>query len=505
MNPPSTLIRQARLVPIGTPAAGGGEPVDLRITDGIVTEVGTGLRSASDELMIEAAGRWAIPGLWDQHVHMGQWARTRIQVDLSGSTSPDEVIARILQHLRTLPSDSTAAVFGFGFRAAGWARQPTVEELDLAVADRPVVLISGDVHNGWLNSRALQAFGARPAEGPIEENEWFEICARLDELPADPSLLDRAYREAAADAAARGVVGIVDMEFGRGFADWPARTAAGIDQLRVRPAAYADRLDEVIGAGLRDGQVLDDAGLVTMGPLKIISDGSLNTRTAYCCDPYAAGAGDHARGKQNFDAAELTHLLRRAHEHGLRVAVHAIGDAAAAVALDAFERTGARGTIEHAQLVRREDLARMAALGVTASVQPAHLLDDRELTEQIWADREDRCFLLRSMHEAGVALALGSDAPVAALDPWLAMAAAVHRGKPGDEPWRPAEAISSTLALASSTDGQATLAVGGRGDVVLLDAEPLAAASDTAGASMALRNMSVTATVMAGRLTYCGL
>ena len=500
MNLPSasTLIRRARLVSVRTPAAAGGEPIDLRIAGGVVTEVGMGLRASADELVIEADGRWAIPGLWDQHVHLGQWARTRIQVDLGGSTSPDEVIARIIQHLRTVPSDETGAVFGFGFRSAGWARQPTVEELDLAVADRPVVLISGDVHNGWLNSRALEAFGARPATGPLEENEWFDICARLDELPADPAVLERAYHEAAADAAVKGVVGIVDMEFGRGFADWPVRTAAGVDQLRVRPAAYADRLDEVIDAGLRGGQVLDEAGLVTMGPLKIISDGSLNTRTAYCCDPYVSGTGDQARGKQNYDADELTHLLARAHDHGLRVAVHAIGDAAASIALDAFEQTGARGTIEHAQLVRREDLPRMAALGVTASVQPAHLLDDLEITEQIWADRADRCFLLRSMHEAGVSLAFGSDAPVAALDPWLAMTAAVHRGSPEAEPWNPDEAVTPALALASSTDGQDTLAEGSLGDVVLLDADPLEAIA-------ARGTPRAAATLLAGRPTHLDL
>ena len=103
MTSGSTLIRQARLVPIGTPAAGGGEPVDLRIADGVVTEVGPTLNAEQGELVLDAAGRWAIPGLWDQHVHLGQWARTRIQVDLSGSTGPDDVVTRLLQHLRTLP------------------------------------------------------------------------------------------------------------------------------------------------------------------------------------------------------------------------------------------------------------------------------------------------------------------------------------------------------------------------------------------------------------------
>ena len=116
----------------------------------------------------------------------------------------------------------------------------------------------------------------------------------------------------------------------------------GIDQLRVRTATYPDRLEEVIAAGLRTGQELPGGSdLLTMGPLKIISDGSLNTRTAYCCEPYAdAQSLEFPRGKQNHSLQELVTLLRRARECGLEVALHAIGDAAAAAALDAFAATG---------------------------------------------------------------------------------------------------------------------------------------------------------------------
>ncbi|CAA9418643.1 amidohydrolase [uncultured Nocardioides sp.] len=492
----ATLVRQARLVPVRTPPAGEGEPVDLRIVDGVVAEVAPALAPATGELVVEAAGRWAVPGLWDQHVHMAQAAHTRIQVDLTGSAGPEEVLDRVLRHVEGLPAASEAAVLGFGFRSAAWARPATVDMLDAVVADRPVVLISGDAHNGWLNTRALTLLDAPATAGPLQEREWFEVFARLGELPGDPALLERAYRTAAADAAAAGVVGIVDMDFGRPYADWPGRTDAGIDQLRVRTAVYPDRLDEVVGAGLRTGTPLDPSGLVTMGPLKIISDGSLNTRTAYCCQPYAPGERPH--GQQNYGPEELGHLLRRAVEHGLRVAVHAIGDAATTTALDAFAQSGAAGTVEHAQLVRLEDLPRMAALGVGASVQPAHLLDDREITGQIWADRADRCFLLRSMHDAGVRLGFGSDAPVAPLDPWLAMDAAVHRARRGEDPWNAAEVVPPALALASSTDGQDTLAVGSRGDVVLLDDEPLAAVASR-------RAPYVAATLVGGRPTHLTL
>jgi predicted amidohydrolase YtcJ len=243
-----------------------------------------------------------------------------------------------------------------------------------------------------------------------------------------------------------------------------------------------------------------------MGPLKIISDGSLNTRTAYCHEPYAdAESLEFPRGKQNYSFEQLTRLMGRARECGLETAVHAIGDAAVASALDAFEATRAVGSIEHAQLVALPDITRMGRLGVLVSVQPAHLLDDRDVTQQCWPDRANRCFLFRSMIEAGVRLVMGSDAPVAPLDPWLAMAAAVHRSADEEEPWNPTQSLTIPEALAASTDGQGTVAPGNRGDLVLLDDDPLRTVTDSTAASAHLRGMRVAATVVAGRATHLAI
>ena len=151
-----------------------------------------------------------------------------------------------------------------------------------------------------------------------------------------------------------------------------------------------------------------------MGPLKVIFDGSLNTRTAWCCAPYS---GSTSTGTVNLSPDELTDLCRRAHAGGLEVAVHAIGDAAVTAALDAVEGSGARGSLEHVQLVADADLPRFAALGVRASVQPAHLLDDRDVTAALWPDRQARSFALRSLLDAGADLRLGSDAPGRAARP----------------------------------------------------------------------------------------
>jgi predicted amidohydrolase YtcJ len=489
------LLRDARVVPITSPAP--REPVDLLVREGVVVEVAHRLPDAG-VAVVEAQGRWLIPGLWDQHVHMTQWARTWRRVDLVGTRSPQEALHRVAE---AVGQPGSGVVVGYGHRSALWDEAPTVAALDAVAGDRPVVLISGDAHNGWLSSAGLRLLRAPATDGPLTEYDWFPVLARLEALPGD-DVADRAsLADAMSRASALGVVGITDLEFGGSWAAWPQHAAEGLRSLRVRAATYADTLEEVIALGLRTGDPLEHGdGLLTMGPLKVISDGSINTRTAYCCSPYADSPG--GRGALNVSPEELTTLLARARANGLTGAVHAIGDAAVATALDAFDVTGARGTIEHAQLVARSDIPRMAAAGVSASVQPAHLLDDREVTEQCWPDRADRCFPFRSMLAAGVELAFGSDAPVSPLDPWHAMAAAVHRGRDEEPPWNPAEALSPAEALGASVDGQGTVGVGSRADLVLLDADPLVPRASTSDTAAALRRPGVALTVLAGRPTY---
>jgi hypothetical protein len=150
----------------------------------------------------------------------------------------------------------------------------------------------------------------------------------------------------------------------------------------------------------------------------------------------------------------------------------------------------------------RADVTEMGRLGVIASVQPAHLLDDRDVTELIWPDRADRCFPLRWMRDDGVELALGSDAPVSPLDPWLAMAAAVHRSADDRPAWHPEQAITAKEALAGSVDGRGSVRAGMPADLVLLDADPLDASGTSADQAARLRAMSVAATWVAGRLVH---
>jgi predicted amidohydrolase YtcJ len=342
----------------------------------------------------------------------------------------------------------------------------------------------------------------------VRENEWFAAYELLSRLVGDDGTTPAAHRSTLEAAAARGVVGFVDFEFTGGIDDWVERWTAGCDLLRVRVATYADRLEDVIDARLRtgDGLISGAGDRITMGPLKIISDGSLNTRTAWCCQPYADGALlEQPAGAANLSEAELTALLSRAHMSGLEVATHAIGDAAVGAALDAYAATGARGSIEHAQLVDRADVRRIAELDLRASVQPGHLLDDRDLTELIWPGRSDRSFAFRWMLDDGVRLCFGSDAPVSPLDPWLAMAAAVHRSADERPAWHPEQALTVREALAASVDGSNMVGVGTPADLVLVDHDPVATQADPGQAAQALLETRVALTVVDGRVVHAEL
>ncbi|MEJ8280767.1 amidohydrolase [Pseudonocardia spirodelae] len=500
------LLRSVR--PLLPGCDGLADPVDVLLGEGRVLAVGPGLDPGGAEV-VEADGRALLPGLWDHHVHMAQWALARRRLDLSGARSAADCAALVATRLASAPPEPGEVLVGFGFRDALWPDEAHRDLLDglhgPGTADVPVVLVSGDLHQGWLNGPALERFGHRGhPTGRIRESEFFAVTVALQDVP--DAVLDGFVADAAAAASARGVVGIVDFEAPWSLPDWRRRIDAGVTGLRVEASVWPERLDDALATGLRTGDVVEGTGgLLTAGPLKVITDGSLNTRTAYCYDPYPAPPRnplEHPCGLLLVPPAQLRPLLARAHAGGLDAALHAIGDHANTLVLDAFAATGARGRVEHAQLLTGEDVPRFAELGLVASVQPEHALDDRDVADRLWAGRTARAFAFATLHAAGARLALGSDAPVAPLDPWIALAAAVHRSADGRERWHPEQEIDRATALGASSGvvagsyGAGAPAPGARADLVLTDADPTTCDAAT------LRSMPVAATLVGGRLTH---
>ncbi|WIE66000.1 amidohydrolase family protein [Curtobacterium sp. MCLR17_036] len=483
------LLRTVRRV--GT----SGAPSDVRVVDGRVTEVapaGTLDPAGPDTDVVETGGAWLGPGLVDHHTHFDQWALVRRRVDVSGCDSAEATADLLAAAARTGGTDGV--LVGHGYRDGMWPRPARRALLDGAAPGLPVVVISGDLHAVWCNALALAHFAVvlgRPLpageDGVLREQDAFDVTGALSQVP--DAVLDGWVADAVEAAAARGVTRVVDLEMRFGLDRWVRRVHAGTDGLRVSSGVYPGELDAVLARGLRTGDVVEGTrGLLTMGPFKVITDGSLGTRTAAMAD----GSGVLA---WPFD--DLVAMTRRAVDGGLVPAVHAIGDRANTLALDVFEAVGARGTIEHAQLVADTDVDRFARLGVAASVQPEHAMDDRDVADRHWAGLTERAFAFASLARAGTRLLLGSDAPVAPLDPWVSMSAAVGRDRDGREPWHPAERLTALTAWRGSTDGgRTTVAVGDVADLVLVGSDPLAASS------AALRDVHVLATAIAGRFTH---
>ncbi|MFE6733710.1 amidohydrolase [Microbacterium sp. NPDC057650] len=489
------LLRAVRVAGPGRELLPTDDPVDILVQDGVIADIApTGNLRAPIEV-IDGEGAWAVPGLWDNHVHTVQWALTAQREPLHDATSAADAAAR-MSAVAPLPDGRR---IGTGFRDALWPDVPSRELLDAATGGVPTYLLNADVHSVWLNTSALrrEGFEGQDDDGMLRELPAFEISRRLNAV--DEPMADAAVAEAGRRAAARGIVGLVDFDMGWNADAWQRRIAAGFDAHRVEFAVYPHDLERAIDAGLRTGEACERPGtpdtvrgLIHVGPLKIITDGSLGTRTAACSHHYPGDAANF--GVLTVPPEELATLFTTATGAGLAVAAHAIGDRAVTAVLDAFTSTGAVGTVEHAQLVRHADLARFARLGVIASVQPQHALDDRDLVGRLWAEQTSIGYPLAALRDAGVEIRFGSDAPVTALDPWHAISAAVTRTDDDREPWHPEERLTVDQALAAAA--RTEIRLGAAADLVLCGRDPRTASGPQ------LRTMPVLATVLGGRATH---
>jgi predicted amidohydrolase YtcJ len=484
-------VRAVRIAGAGREMLPSDEPMDVFLAGGRILDIAPAGVLPPVGATLDGDGGWLVAGLWDHHVHMLQWALVGTRVPLGEAGSAAQAAAEL-----GASAPVAGRRVGAGFRDAFWPDAPSLAVIDAATGSVPAYMVNADVHSVWLNSAALEREGFAAADGVLREEDAFEISRRLNAV--EPAYGDERVQLVAREAAARGVVGVVDLDMTWNDEPWARRVSGGFDTLRVRYGVYPQHLDRAIAEGLRSGDPVrgDTGGLVRVGPLKVITDGSLGTRTAACSHAYPEGG----QGLLTVGEEELRELMTRATGAGLSCAIHAIGDRANSAALDAFALTGAAGSIEHAQLVAHADIPRFARLGVAASVQPEHALDDRDLTDSVWASQTAQPYPLRSLVDTGADVRFGSDAPVSPLDPWAAIAGAVFRTRGGRAPWQPHEAIDLDTALAASSAGGSRqgsrIEPGAVADLVLCGADPRTL--DEAG----MRAMPVSATLLAGRVTH---
>ncbi|MCH7811540.1 MAG: amidohydrolase, partial [Chloroflexi bacterium] len=396
-------------------------------------------------------------------------------VDLKDVPSVEEAVRRAGE--RAASTSPAGWVRGAGWDQHLWpgGRFPSRRDLDAIAPDQPVVLTHTSAHCVWVNSAALRAANVTATTEPqpggaIDRDEQGEPTGILrdnasrliyDAMPR-PSREERmaAVRDVVAHAHGFGITGVHAMDVGRGeLRALRTLIAAGGLRLRVRVYLSAARLDDWLGH-VRTG---DGVELLRIGGVKFFADGALGSLTAWMLAPYA-GSDDSGLALQSPE--ELEAQLRQALEHGLAPAVHAIGDRANREALAILERTRDLAPelprrIEHAQLLAPEEIARFAALGVTASVQPIHATQDMAKVDRYWGERGRTAYAFATLLANGANLAFGSDSPVETMDPLAGVHAAVTRRRSDGEPaagWYPEERISLEAALAAYSSGCAAAA-----------------------------------------------
>lgn len=455
---------------------------------------------------LDGQGRVLMPGLIDAHGHVMGLGLQQLTLDLSDTKSLAEAQAKIAAYAKANPQRRW--IIGRGWNQEIWqlGRFPTAAELDAAVADRPVWLERVDGHAGWANSAALAAAGISPAtkspaggqiimDGGKPSGVFVDAASALvtAHLP-QPLAKERDLALAKAQAAllAQGITAIADM--GTSLDDWLSFRRAGDDGwLRLRIFSYAAGLEPMLAitSGAPTPWLYEDK--LRMIGVKLFGDGALGSRGAWLKGHYADSPA--AQGAPFLTDAQMRNMMSRAAMDGLRIAVHAIGDAANAQALDAIADVAPgygpdrRWRIEHAQIVDPNDIARFAKLGVIASMQPVHQSSDRRMAEARLSPAQLRgAYAWRSMQVAGVRLAFGSDTPVESPNPFAGLATAITRQDAQGQPpggWHPEERISPADALAGFTTGAAyasfaemrlgRLAPGYWADFILVDTDPLTA------------------------------
>ena len=444
--------------------------------------------------VVDGAGGVALPGFVDSHVHLTQWAAARRRIDVGPASSAADAVALVFPYARTA---GDSVVRANGFRDAQWPDEPHKDLLENALPGVRVALTSMDLHTLWLSPALLRDLGIDHPTGVLRDVDGLEAVMALEALE-DPAELDRAVLDATAALAVRGVTGVVDFEFADNRTVWDRRLSAGSPAVRVDTTVWPQWLDEALDRGERTGDVSAVSDMIRRGPLKVMLDGSLNTRTACCHDRYPGVDGDNAYGLLLETHDGLYELVSRAARGGITSAVHAIGDRANGVALDAFERAGCGGRIEHAQQLVPEDIARFAALGVAASVQPQHAMADRDIAEDLWAGRRSVAYGYGSLHRSGATLLFGSDAPVSPPEPLAGVAAAVFRTDDDRPPWHAEESVPLGAALRAASGGRGALRVGDVADIVVLEEHPVHRSAHD------LADTEVRATICAGLLTHVG-
>jgi predicted amidohydrolase YtcJ len=480
--------------------------------------------------IVDLHGRFVAPGFNDAHLHF----LVVDTVDLTGAASVEDVQGRV----RTYATAHTERPWVNG---RGWVYGafpgglPDRRQLDAVVADRPAFMTSYDGHSAWANSRALQMAGITrdtpdPDHGVIVRDLNGEptgalkesasrLVARLVPPPTDEERY-AALKRRLDEAVSYGLTSAQNATIPA--ADLPAyERVAAEGGLKVRFYFALPMVKDIAADELARYKALRakyPGPLMKFGAVKGFVDGVVESKTAAVLEPYPGGG----TGELNWTPADLDRTVALYDREGFQIFLHAIGDRAIRISLDAYERaartngtSGRRHRVEHIEAPTRADIARFKPLGVIASTQALFANPDQN-TYEVYAptlgpDRASRAMAFRSLDEAGAVQAFGSDSPVFSMEVLRGIYCAATRMTPEGTPaggWQPQERISAEAALRHFTRDAAyasfeeqrkgTLAPGMLADLVVLSDDIV-----TAEPAQILKTR-VLLTVLGGRDTYRG-
>ncbi|MFX1820518.1 amidohydrolase [Pseudarthrobacter sp. CC4] len=466
---------------------------------------------------LDCGGAVVVPGFGDSHNHMAWFGQSLAELDLSGCRTLEELYDAVSRFARGLPEG--AWVVGSGYDDTVLGGHPHRSGLDRSAPGRAVWLKHRSGHMCAVNSEVLGRTGVldgsaivpeggtvvEDSGGPtglLEEQAQKLVTALV--VPYPVTDLADAIGAASGVYASEGLTHVVEAGIGSGWIGRsPVELAAyvearrrGLLKTRVQMMAVSDALHP-LQSNAADGISFGlDLGITSgfgddhlrLGAMKIFIDGSLIGRTAAVTEPFCDH--DHGNGSFQLSPGELARRIIDAHCSGWNVAAHAIGDLAVDVALDAFEaahrklaRPDARHRIEHAGMVRPDQLPRFAALGVTPVPQPHFLYEVGDtMVDAVGEERTPWLYRHKSFLDSGVRVPGSSDRPVAAGAPLLGMQSMVTRASSGGATLSPQERVDAETALRAYTvdtawmageeDRRGTLEPGKFADLVFLSAHP---------------------------------
>ena len=449
----------------------------LQFSDGKVDRLfsaGDTLPDDDEMLRIDGQGKTLLTGLVDAHGHILSYGLSLLRVDLTGTQSEQEAVERIRAFREA--NGNLEWIQGRGWNQVLWDSNefPSAQSLDEFFGDTPVWLSRVDGHAGWANSAAMELAGVnaatadpdggqiiRDAEGrptgTFVDNAMDLVTANIPQLSVEEQAF--ALRRAMMELAAQGLTSVHDAGISSSTVEaYKLLLEDGPLPIRVNAmlAAGDPRLAEYFAAG----HYASEDGTFTINSIKIVADGALGSRGASLIEDYSDMPG--LKGLLLLEPASLYEVMETAMKANFQVNVHAIGDNANKLVLDNFAvlipATGTRGLrhrIEHAQVLRYEDILRFAELGVIPSMQATHATSDKNMAQDRLGEiRIQGAYAWRKLIDAGATIANGSDFPVEYPNPFFGLHAAITRQDHDNQPpggWFPEERMTTAEAFASFT------------------------------------------------------